>query len=120
MSTIISRSIDATVVEPRMVLDPWESENEPGTKVHSILGRPDVDVTLAPARDRTGTLRLLFWDAVSAEAARKFHTAAATFSAASDLPWVPARYVPNGTIALRQQPNRNRWVLEVPFQELAP
>lgn len=117
--TTISRSSDATTVTPELVLDEWASDNEPQTRIHTILGRSDVDLTLRPARARTGTLRLLFWDAASAEAARQFHCAAATFTTANTLPWVPAAYVPNGSIHPAQQQNRSRWILEVPFQEIS-
>ncbi|OJU42016.1 MAG: hypothetical protein BGN97_04480 [Microbacterium sp. 69-10] len=119
MSTTITRSTDAASIIPELVLNGWDSTDEPRTIVHEILGRETPDVTLRPAAPRSGTLRLLFPDAASAEVARKFHRAAAVFTTVSTLAWVPAAYVPAGGIRTAQQEGR-RWVLEVPFQEVAP
>lgn len=118
MSTTIGRTTDATTITPALVLGGWESADEPQTIVHPILGSENVAVTLRPAAPRTGQLRLLFMDSASADAARVFHRAAAVFTAVSDLPWVPSAYVPNGPIRPAQQENRERWILEVPYQEL--
>ncbi|QMU97977.1 hypothetical protein FVO59_12775 [Microbacterium esteraromaticum] len=119
MSTIIARSTDAQTIEPELVLHGWQSDDEPQSRIHIVLGREYPDITLRPAQARTGTLRLLFVSAEAAEIARVFHRAPAVFTATSDLPWVPAAYVPTGTIRTMQQAGA-RWVLEVPFQEVAP
>lgn len=119
MVTTITRSTDAASIIPSLVLDGWQSEDEPQTIVHPILGSERVDITLRPARARTGTLRLLFWDAAAAEAARVFHRAPALFYTFSDMVWLPAVYVPNGPVRPAQRAeNLKRWVLEVPFQEV--
>lgn len=118
VSTTITRSTDDATIAPELVLDQFESSDELGTIVHEILGRETPDITLRPAAPRSGTLRLLFTDAASAEAARKFHRAPAVFSAASTLSWVPAAYVPSGAIRTAQQ-STGRWLLEVPFVEVA-
>lgn len=120
MGTTISRSTDAETVTPELVLNAWESQDEPGTIVHPILGSEWPDVTLRPAQARTGTLRLLFATSADAESARVFHRAPAVFLTASTLAWVPAAYVPAGPIHPIQQETRTRWILEVPFQEVAP
>jgi hypothetical protein len=120
MSTTISRTTDATTVVPDLVLNDWESDTEPQTIAHPILGSSDVAVTLRPARLITGRMRMLFSTAATAETARAFHTAAAVFHTTSDLSWVPASYVPLPTITLTQQPGNRRWVLVVPFQEVSP
>lgn len=117
--TTITRTIDAATVAPTLVLGDWSSDDEPQTLLHPILGREYPDVTLRPAAARTGTLRLFFWDYESADAARKFHRAAAVFHTVTDMAWLPAAYVPNGPIRCTQQrENAARWVLEIPFQEL--
>lgn len=120
VSTTITRSTDASSIVPTLVLGGWESADEPQSLVHRILGREDPDVTLRPASARTGTLRMLFWDSESAEAARAFHRAAATFRTVTDMHWLPAAYVPNGPIRpAQQETNQERWILDVPFQEIA-
>jgi hypothetical protein len=120
MATVISRSTDAATVTPALVM-PFEGEDEAGTVVHRIPGREFPDVTLAPALGSGGTLRLFFLTFADAEAARGFHRAAATFTIASDQEWLPAAYVPQGRIRRAQQAeNLRRWVLEVPYEEIAP
>lgn len=119
MSTTISRSSDAQTITPDLVLTEWSTENEARTIVHHILGRPDVDVTLRPATDATGTLRLFFMTHAQAEAARLFHLAAATFAVTTTDERLPTRYVPQGSIRkVQQSVNAKRYVVEVPFQEL--
>lgn len=121
MATTITRSTDGTVVTPTLVLGEWASEDEPGTLVHPVLGREYPDVTLRPAQASTGTMRLFFMDFAAADAARRFHRAPAVFRAVTDIPWLPAAYVPNGPLRRAQQSeNMLRWVLEVPFQEVEP
>lgn len=120
MATTIMRSTDGQQVKPELVLNGWQSDDEPQSRIHTVLGREWPDITLRPAAARTGTIRLLFPTAADAEAARVFHRAAAVFTTTSDLPWMPAAYVPNGAIRQAQQEQSARWVLEVPFQEVAP
>lgn len=119
MGTTITRSNDAASIVPELVLNEWESGDEPRTVIHEVLGREMPDVTLRPASSRGGTLRLLFADAAAAEAGRQFHRAAAVFTTISTLPWVPAAYVPAGPIRTTQQAG-SRWLIEVPFREVAP
>ncbi|WP_136024798.1 hypothetical protein [Microbacterium sp. K27] len=119
--TTITRSTDAQSITPDLVLNEWITENETQTKVHHILGRPDVDVTLRPASDATGTMQLFFLTHAAAEAARAFHTAAAAFAITGTDVRLPARYVPQGGIRkAQQQPQDKRWVVEIRFQELRP
>jgi hypothetical protein len=119
MPTTITRSTDGTLIVPALVLNAWQSDDAPQTIIHPILGLEYPDVTLRPAAARTGTMRLLFLDAAAADAARQFHRAPATFTTVSSLAWVPTKYVPNGPIRAVQQDGEARWVLEVPYQELA-
>lgn len=72
MPTILT--MGETVISPTICLA-IESEREPQTVVHEIIGRPDPDVTLRPASTRQGTIRLCFLgdtsetDSAAAEAA---------------------------------------------------
>ncbi|MFD8769558.1 hypothetical protein [Microbacterium oxydans] len=116
--TVVARSTDAQTISPDLVLTEWVTENEPQSIVHRILGRSDVDVTLRPALDATGTLRLFFLDHTHAEQARAFHLAAAWFAVTTTDARLPAQYVPNGPIRKAEQENNARWVIEVPFQEI--
>ncbi|MCZ4301276.1 hypothetical protein [Microbacterium oxydans] len=116
--TTITRNSDAQTIVPDLVLNEWETQNEAQTVVHKILGRPDVDVTLRPAIDAAGTMRLFFLTQAQAEAARLFHLPASTFSVATTDARLPARYVPQGQIRKAQQANDARWIIEVEFQEL--
>ena len=72
MPTILT--MGETVISPTICLA-IESEREPQTVVHEIIGRPDPDVTRRPASTRQGTIRLCFLgdtsetDSAAAEAA---------------------------------------------------
>lgn len=121
MSTIITRTADAATTTPDLVML-HEDASEAASVVHPIIGSEDVDVTLRPARRPTGTLRLLYLTHADATAARELHRAASTFTIDSpDMPWLPARYVPQGAIGrVQQAQNVKRWMIEVGYQELAP
>ncbi|MFB4348481.1 hypothetical protein [Microbacterium sp. CR_7] len=118
--TTISRSTDAQTIVPDLVLNEWETENEAQSIVHPILGSADVAVTLRPARDATGVMRLFFLTHAAAEQARLFHTAAATFATSSDDVRLPALYVPQGGIRKAQQANDARWIIQIQYQEIRP
>jgi hypothetical protein len=47
-----------TAVTPLLVIA-WDTQREAGNVLHDIIGRTDDDVTLRPARLRTGTLECL-------------------------------------------------------------
>lgn len=118
--TTITRDTDSVSFEPALVLV-WTDSAEVGTLVHPIPGRYFPDVTLREAYAPSGTMRLLFMTSAEAMAAFEILLAASTFSATSDLDWMPAAFVPQGTITRAQQTDgKGRWVLEVGFQEIAP
>lgn len=94
------------------------TENEARSIVHEIPGSEDVAVTLRPAAPATGTLKLLFMDHASAEAARALHLSAHALTVETDLDYLPDAYVPQGAIRKLQQDSVKRWVLEVPYQEI--
>lgn len=117
----ITRAGSTTAIVPDLVM-PFEGDDQAGTVVHPIAGRAYPDVTLAEASAGTGTLRLFFLTYGDAEAARQFHRAAAAFTlTAPDMPWLPHYYVVIDRIGRAQQTeNRKRWMITVPYQEVAP
>lgn len=121
MSATITRSIDAVAITPDLVFA-FEDASESASLLHPIIGSSEADVTLRPARRPTGQLKLFFLTHDAATAAREFHRAAATYGITSDsMPWLPARYVPQGPIGrVQEEANRTRWTITVAYQELAP
>ncbi len=116
MVTITSGDV---IIRPDLVML-FSDQAQAGNLVHQIIDRAEPEIDLRPASLATGTLKLFFLDAASCAAARNAHMQAATFTVdAPDQPWLPAAYVPNGTIRREQQENRKRWMLEVDYQELA-
>lgn len=118
--TTITRSSDTATLTPDLVLTEWADENEPQTIVHRILGRQDVVVTLRPALDATGTMRLFFLTLAAAREAQAFHRAAATFTTDGSDERLPAEYVPRRIRKAQQPDNSKRWIVEIEFQELTP
>ncbi|EQM75919.1 MULTISPECIES: hypothetical protein [Microbacterium] len=118
MPTTIRRHGAAGSIAPDLVLAGHVTENEARSIVHEIPGSQDVVVTLRPAGPATGMMRMLFMDQAAAEAARLFHLTAHAFTVETDMPFLPAAYVPRGNIRKAQQDAVARWVLEVPYQEV--
>ena len=121
MATVISRSTDAVTVVPDQV-QIFEDDVTPGTVVHDAIGLTYPEVTLRPAKSPTGVLKMFFLTHEAAHLARAFHMAAATFSIVSEtMPWLPANFVPQGSIRrVQQEESSRRWVLAVGYRELAP
>lgn len=93
--------------------------------VHTILGRPDPDITYRPAGLRAGTLKLVFETGAEAAAAESVLGAPQVF-VLSD-PDVPEVYMPfvvadgDGSGEIRStldDETQTVWTLEVPFQEV--
>ncbi len=120
MSVTISRSSDASTIEVQIVLAPYTAADEPQTIAHPILGSAQYDVTLRPARPGQGQMKLLLTTYADADAARKFHRAAATFTASSsDGSPVPAVYVPTAIGVAQFNEDYDLYEVDVSFQELA-
>lgn len=117
----ITRAGSPAAIVPDLVMT-FESGDQSGNIIHPIAGRPNPDVTLSEASLSVGTLRQFYLTYAAAEAARQFQRAAAAFTiTAPDMPWLPSYFVVDGVIRRAQQDqNRQRWMLEVPFQEIAP
>lgn len=122
MSTLITHGADT--ITPTQVLG-YDTEREAGNIVHPILGRSNPDVTLRPARLRTGTLTLGFHgrtseaDSLTAEA---LHATGGVFAVVStDRATVEMSYVVDGMIRRElDDESRDAWVLSVGFQEVTP
>lgn len=86
---------------------------------HQLIDGP-VGVTLYPAALRSGTLHLLFADAVAADAARSAHAAAGFWVLTDDaLPQENMRYAVDGTPRKYQSDARTTWLLDIPYQEIS-
>lgn len=119
MTTI---SDGTTTITPELVLG-YETAQAGRNIVHDILGRPDPDVSLAPAALRAGTLNLFFLTAADADACRKLHARAAVFTySATDTASTSMRYVLDSAgigQALEDQ-TRKRWTVTIAYREVAP
>jgi hypothetical protein len=109
-----------TTVTPELVLG-YDSSRTSGNIVHWILGRPDPDVTLRPARLRKGTLKLLFASESAAGTCFRLHGGAGVFVLAdSDVESVGMRYVVDGNIDIGLDPQtQEMWLVSVAYQEIA-
>ena len=116
----------AVVISPSLILG-YESEREAGTLVHPILGSSDDEITLRPARRRTGTLRLAFLDERSESDSLDAETAlsqGAVFTLTSDDRTTIAMQfvVPSTGRVVRRLDDETRldWTVTVDFQEVTP
>lgn len=118
--TTITRDTDSVSFDVAMVLT-WTDSAQAGTLVHQIPGRYFPDVTLRPAYAPAGSMRLLFMTSAEALAAFEILLAPSTYSTTTDLPWVPASFVPQGSITREQQVDGNgRWVVDLGWQAVEP
>lgn len=120
VSTIITHNTG--VITPEVV-NGYDAAREARTIVHTILGRPDPDITLRPAGLRSGTLTLVFATgaaAASAEAALLFPQVLVLSD--PDVPQVAMSFVvgPEGQASTRSLDldTQTVWLLELPFQEV--
>lgn len=124
MSDVITHGAD--VIAPTLITG-YESARESSNLVHPILGRAGDDVTLRPAKLRTGRLELLFTDDTSeedsAEAEAILAAAGVCILTSSsrgsiEMPFI----IPQGAEIARELEDRTRrhWLVRVGFQEVAP
>lgn len=107
-----------TAVAPYLVLG-YDVNQASRTVVHQLIDGV-VAAAQLPASLRTGTLRLFFLDAISAENARIAHAGAGYWAFLdTDQPQEAMRYVVTGTMRKYQDDSRKRWVLEVPYAEIS-
>jgi hypothetical protein len=109
-----------TTITPALVLG-YDSSRTSGNIVHWILGRPDPDITLRPARLRNGTLKLLFRTEAAAAACLSLHSGTGVFTLADpDVSSVGMRYAVDGSIDISLDPQTlEMWVVSVAYQEIA-
>ncbi|MBN9207282.1 MAG: hypothetical protein J0H96_01300 [Microbacterium ginsengisoli] len=114
-STITTSS---TTITPDAV-DGFESQRAAGTLVHPILGSSSPDITLRPARLRSGTLRLVFLSETAAKAAEDALSAAAVFTLTTDRTTLPSTLVITDRITRAlDDATRAAWIVTVGYQEV--
>jgi hypothetical protein len=105
-------------IEPELVLG-YETTQEAGNVVHEIIGRGDPDVTLRPARSRSGTLALFFLTEADAETARNSLATGDVWDLAAELTTIAMSFVVSGDIMVRLDPEtRLRWLVNVGYREV--
>lgn len=119
MSTTITHA-DGAIVPA--VVNGFESARPARTLVHTILGRPDPDITYRPAGLRKGELLLVFESGAESAAAEAILVSAQVFTLSDpDVPQVAMPFVvANGEVSSALDlDTQTVWVLRVPFQEVA-
>lgn len=103
------------------VVDGYEAASEARSIAHTILGRPDPDITFRPAGLRRGTLSLVFADAATAAAAYAILTIPQVFTLNDDeAAFGMVFVVTGGDVQLTLDPEtRVVCIVTVPFQEVA-
>lgn len=117
MTTISS---GGTTITPDLVLG-WDAGREARTVVHEVLDGPPA-ATLRAASPRAGVLRLFFLTPEAAHACASAHAAPAVWLLDDpDVPGGTLRYVVAGgqVRVVSEPPDHRRWVVEVPYQEVA-
>lgn len=114
----------AAPINPDVVLG-YESEREPGSIAHPILGSSSPDATLRPAQMRSGSLTLGFIQATAeadSSAAESNLSAAASFTLTeSDRSTVGMRFIVTGPIRRALDPEtRAAWTVAFDYTEIAP
>lgn len=106
-------------IRPELVLG-LEDESESRNIFHKLL-TGDEDLTTRPAGPRSGTLGFLFPDEASATEAFQLHRLAGTFVLVyPERPSWNMTYAPDGRISRKLDPETlTRWMLAVPFREVA-
>lgn len=91
--------------------------------VHEILGRPDPDITFRPAGMRSGTLKLVFATGAAAAEAEAVLVVPQVFTLFDvTVPQVGMSFVVAGgdVTSTLDEETMVVWIVEVPFQEVAP
>ncbi|WP_336630769.1 MULTISPECIES: hypothetical protein [unclassified Microbacterium] len=122
MTTITASTGSPASTAPDLVLG-YETGRASGTKVHTALSG-DIAVVLAPARPRSGTLRLLYQSEAAAFAAVSLHSRAATFTLSdAERSRVHMQYTlsEGGQVRLAlDETTLDAFVVTVDYQEIIP
>ena len=99
----------------------YESVRQSGNKLHAIIDRPDVDVTLKAAGLRTGTLTFGYLTYAAALVCEEMHAQPDVVTLTDDsVPGVAMTYVATGGITTSlDDESRAAWTVAVEFQEVA-
>lgn len=115
---VVIRIHDSLVIEP-VATDGYSSAREAASLVHPILGQPESDITIRPAKMRTGTLTFWFEDEQESRNAETAHAEGGAFTLMyTDRPTIEMSYVPTGSIA-RSLDRSAAWVLAVDYTEIS-
>lgn len=109
----------ATVITPTAV-DEYESSATPGTIIHEIINREDPDVTLRPASLRRGVLNLSFRTDAASRAAEEALATPGVWTWDAPVASVGMTFVVAGGDLGRRMMTTGRWLVTVPFVEVAP
>jgi hypothetical protein len=119
MSTLITSGSDT--ITPILVMG-YEAERESGNIVHQIIGRANPDVTLRPARLRTGNLELLFSSEADAmDCVSTLANAGVCAVVSDERATVIMSFVLAGRLRHALDPEtRDNWIVTAPYQEVTP
>lgn len=119
MPTTITRSSDGATTTPTLILG-YETRDEGRTIVHDLIGG-GLAVVLVDPRPRSGTLQLFYPEELGAWDARTLLRAKSTFTLVdTDRPVVGMTFVVTDLTLTLDEKTRQRWVLAVQYQEIAP
>lgn len=120
MSTVITYAGGTIAPE---VVNGFEARRPTRTLVHTILGRPDPDITYRPAGLRTGDLSLVFATGAQAAAAEAALTVVPRVFTLTDpdVPEVAMTFVlaPGEIGTSLDLETQEVWIVSFPFQEVA-
>lgn len=108
-----------TTIEPILVTG-WQTSRPARAVVHTIIDRPEPEVTLREAGLRVGVFELLFATLAEAAAAEALHTQAVSFTLTDDTVGTLDYVVAGGDIDVElDDATRSLWLVRVPFQEVS-
>ncbi|MGN7968027.1 hypothetical protein [Microbacterium sp. 22296] len=118
MPHTISASNNAGSVTPTLI-DGYKPSRQSRNKIHDLLDG-SIGVSYIAPRPRSGTLRLLFLTAATANAAYALHAQETSFTLTStDVPSMGMRYVLDGSLDIELNPQLGHWWVLVGYQELS-
>jgi hypothetical protein len=114
-------TLNGQTVSPLLVLTYETTRNVP-TVVHRIIGRGDPDVTLQPAGLRSGTLDFLCASYADADSVVVLLTTPGVLTLTDDdVPSAGMAFVVTGDLLAREDDQgTSRWIVSVPYAEVAP
>lgn len=118
MPHTISAANGSGSVTPRLI-EGYNPRRESRNRIHDLLDG-SIGVSYIAPRPRSGTLRLLFLTAASANTAYALHAQETSFALSStDVPTMGMRYVLDGSLDLKLDAELGHWWVEVGYQELS-